>query len=172
MNVRLRALNIKDAPFMLEWMHDSSIVENLNVDFRSKNMDDCEKFIYSSLDDYDLHLAIVDLDDIYQGTVSLKNIRTDMAEFAIVIRKSAMGKDVAKNAMEQILNIGFCEKKLNLIYWYVSLENKRALRFYEKNNYKRIPPNKIALFQVGDDDNYFYEWFWVTYEEWMLRKAN
>ncbi len=111
MNIRLRVLKNSDASFMLEWMHNSTVVENLNVDFMSKTIEDCEKFISSSFgDDDNLHLAIVNQEDIYQGTVSLKNIHNKMAEFAIVIRKSAMGKDIAKYAMEQILHIGFCEK--------------------------------------------------------------
>lgn len=173
MNVRLRALKANDAVFMLEWMHTSSVVENLNVDFMSKTMKDCEKFIYTSLEsDNNLHLAIADQDDIYQGTVSLKNIHDKTAEFAIVIRESAMGKDIAKYAMEQILYIGFAEKKLSLIYWYVSFKNKRALRFYEKNNYKRIPSNKLEFIQIGDNDNCSCEWFCITYEEWMMRKVN
>lgn len=36
-----------------------------------------------------LHLAIVDENDEYMGTVSLKNIEEDKAEFAITVRKNA-----------------------------------------------------------------------------------
>lgn len=35
--MRLRNLELKDAPFMLEWMHDESVVENLRGRFSEKN---------------------------------------------------------------------------------------------------------------------------------------
>ena len=123
---------------MLEWMHDSFVVRNLKCNFGSKTISDCEKFINDSYTDKkNLHLAI-DLNGEYMGTVSLKNIEKGRAEFAIVIRKSAMGKGISKYAMEEIIRIGFYELNLNLIYWYVDPVNERAIRFYDKNNYKRI----------------------------------
>ncbi len=41
----------------------------------------------------DLHLAIVDDNDIYMGTVSLKHITNQSAERAIILRSCALGKD-------------------------------------------------------------------------------
>ena len=71
----LRKLKKNDAILMLEWMHDSSVVESLQTDFTSKTIEDCEKFIEDSLlDAHNLHFAIADEFDVYQGTVSLKNI--------------------------------------------------------------------------------------------------
>ena len=37
----LREFKQKDAPLMLEWMHDPSVVENLQTDFGSKTIEDC-----------------------------------------------------------------------------------------------------------------------------------
>ena len=168
MKIRLRNLRESDAPYMLEWMHDSKVVLYLKTNFMSKSIVDCVNFIKSSLrDDDNLHLAIANQDDMYQGTVSLKNIRDDMAEFAITICGSAMGKGIAHTAMKQMLNIGFYEKNLNLIYWYVSPENKRAIRFYEKHKYKRITNDRVALFDLGIGNGDFYEWFCVEKDEWI-----
>ena len=85
-----------------------------------------------------MHLAIADDNDEYVGTVSLKDIVDGFAEFAICIRRKYMGSGMAKEAMKNILDIGFNEHGLSKIYWCVSAENKRALRFYDKNGYKRI----------------------------------
>lgn len=142
----LRQLNTKDAPFMLEWMHDNSVVQDLQTDFASKTIEDCLEFIKASKDESEnLHLAIVDNNDEYLGTVSLKNIAVSFAEFAITVRSSAMGKGIAKDAMEKIIDIGFEEKDLEGIYWCVAPSNKRAIRFYDKNGYHRVPSETLNI---------------------------
>ena len=84
--MRLRKLELKDAPLMLEWMHDETVVKDMQADFSSKTLEDCNHFILSSKDTRkNLHLAIVDENDEYMGTVSLKNIEEDKAEFAITV---------------------------------------------------------------------------------------
>lgn len=129
----------EDAPLMLEWMHDPDVVQNMQADFAHKTLSDCENFIrVSYTDDKNLHLAVVDDNNTYMGTVSLKNIENDAAEFAITVRKNAMGKGFSKYAMSEIIRIGLEELNLKSIYWCVSPENKRAVKFYDKNGYMRI----------------------------------
>lgn len=144
--INLRKLDMKDAPFMFEWMHDDFIVHNLQTDFTEKTIEDCYLFIESarnSLVDY--HMAVVSDSDEYMGTVSLKHISCDIAEFAIVIRSSAMGKGFSKYAMERMLDEGFYKLNISSIYWCVSPENKRAVRFYDKNGYNRVSPDQLAI---------------------------
>jgi diamine N-acetyltransferase len=137
--MRLRKLELKDVELMLEWMHDPSVVEGLQTDFASKTIQDCENFIVAAQDgSKDFHLAIVNDEDEYMGTVSLKHIQNGSAEFAITVRKLAMGKGYSKYAMTKIIRIGFEKLNLQFIYWCVSPENKRAVRFYDKNGYQRI----------------------------------
>ena len=146
MNVRY--LDIKDAELMLEWMHDLDVVSDLYTDFMSLTLEDCKKFIKESKKNQEnLHLAIVDQNDTYMGTVSLKHIDEDgkTAEFAITIRSCAMGKGFSKFGMTQILQIGIEKIGLKKIYWCVSKNNIRAIPFYDKNMYNRTlnVPNKI-----------------------------
>lgn len=133
--MKLRRLDIKDMHYMLEWMHDRDVVKDLMARFETMTLEDCRKFIeLSQTDTVNLHLAITDDADQYMGTVSLKNIDKNAlyAEFAIAIRKCAMGKGFAKYAMSEMLRKGFEEFGLNTIYWDVSKKNVRAIRFYEK----------------------------------------
>ncbi len=146
--MKLRELKQEDSELMLEWMQDDSVVHDLQTDFMKLTIDDCKNFIKQAREQYTeknphyLHYAITDEDsedfDEYLGTVSLKNIdyRNERAEFAITIRQKAMGIGLARLAMQEIISIGFERYDLNLIYWYVSPENMRANRFYEKNGYK------------------------------------
>ncbi len=148
---------------MLEWMHDKNVVENLRTDFMSKTIEDCERFIVSSQEDkVNLHLAIVDENDCYMGTVSLKNIREQSAEFGITVRAAAMGKGYSKAAMEQMLRKGFEELGLEEIYWCVSPENKRAVRFYDKNGYERTEAEQLKITGgYSQEQIAFYLWYLV-----------
>lgn len=161
--IHLRKLEPKDAPLMLEWMHDPSVVEHLHANFLSKTREDCERFIVNSrTDESSLHLAIADESDVYQGTVSLKDIHDGTAEFAITIRTAAMGKGISRAAMAEIIRIGFEEKKLNSVFWCVSPENKRAVRFYDKNGYRRVPHERLSIRGYGDDMIRSMLWYLVS----------
>lgn len=145
---------------MLEWMHDPSVVENLQANFASKTLNDCECFISSAQNlETDLHMAVVDAEDTYMGTVSLKHIGYDTAEFAITVRASAMGHGYSRFAMQSILEYGIRELELQEIYWCVSPANKRAVRFYDKNGYVRTDeiPNHLAKM-------YSQELIWYVYK--------
>ncbi len=144
--MNLRKLDLRDAPFMLEWMHDESVVKDLQADFKNKTIDDCVHFIETARDmSKNCHLAIVDDSDEYMGTVSLKHLNLSSAEFGIAIRKKAMGKGYSKSAMTEIIQYGFNVLHLQNIYWCVNPMNTRALRFYDKNNYTRVIPEEMGL---------------------------
>ena len=146
--MKLRKLELKDAPLMLEWMHDKSVVEDLRTNFLSKTIEDCENFIKNSWNDKNnWNVAITDEEDTYMGTISLKNIKEDSAEFGITIRACAMGKGYSIWAMKEILNIGFQEKNLKKIYWCVSPDNKRAVRFYDKNGFQRVDAKELDMIE-------------------------
>lgn len=183
----LRSLKIKDAPLMLEWMHDSSVVEKLNRDFGAMTIEDCEGFIEKNMlvkaDISDeeaisdmkmrdgLHLAIADDTDEYQGTVSLKNIdrASSAAEFAITIRRSAMGHGVSAEAMREIIRLGHKVVGLGLIYWYVNKDNERAVRFYDKNGYRRCTVDELIGLGVKLEEELktetAYLWYVDAWEE-------
>lgn len=136
--MKLRNLELKDAPLMLEWMHDETVVEKMRGRFAEKSIKDCESFIKNSWNkEKDIHLAIVSDEDEYMGTVSLKNIDTKngSAEFAITVRKSAMGRGYSWFGMEEIMERAFNEYDLENVYWCVSRKNERAVRFYDKHNF-------------------------------------
>ena len=157
-NMKLRKLEMKDAPFMLEWMHDDSVVHNLRTDFASKTIEDCKQFIETAQDSSgNLHLAIVDENDEYMGTVSLKHITEDSAEFGITVRKCAMGKGFSKYGMVEIIKIGKKERGINKIYWCVDPSNHRAIRFYDKNDYKQVAaPNEANGYTEVEKNRYVW----------------
>jgi len=145
---------------MLEWMHDKDVVKDLRKDFGSRTIRDCEYFIRESNNIKEsLHLAIVNDNDEYMGTVSLKHITEKTAEFGITIRSCAMGKGYSRFGMDAILAKGFIELGLKEIYWCVDPNNKRALRFYKKNTYQCCDAPQNANYSI-EEKNYFV-WFHV-----------
>lgn len=129
----------KDAKFMLEWMHDSNVAEVFDKDFSSFTIEDVINFISQNRKEgKNYHFAIVDKNDEYLGTISLKNISEDNnAEYAIVLRSKAHGQGIAKEASKELLKIGFEQMKLEKIYLNVLATNPRAIRFYEKMGFKK-----------------------------------
>lgn len=157
----LRKLESRDAPAMLSWMHDESVVGHLHTDFASKSLTDCEKFIVASQNmENDAHFAIASDEDEYMGTVSLKHIDRDggTAEFAITVRKESMGRGYSWFGMEAILKKAFSDFGLESVYWCVSRKNKRAVRFYDKHNFHEaldIPAEALKRY-TGEDDLKWY----------------
>lgn len=164
--MELRKLKLDDAKYMLEWMHDPNVVQWLQTKFINKSLEDCQNFISNSWNDKtNLHLAITNDKDEYLGTVSLKNIDINKgcAEFAITVRKSAMGTGCAAEGMRKIIRKGFEEFGLKNIYWCVARENKRAISFYLKNGYKEVATPKIeeiTQYTVAEIEKYL--WFQIT----------
>lgn len=131
----LRPLKEKDNKYMLEWMKDSRV--NCFFRFNSDNttIKTVTEFINNCLEDkHNYHFAIADENDIYQGTISLKNIDADAntAEYAIALRYEAQGKGLGTFATKQILNYAFETLKLNRVYLNVLSDNINAIKLYEK----------------------------------------
>lgn len=161
--MKLRPLAIKDAELMLEWMHDPFVVEKLQTNFLEKTIENCIYFIKNSRDENNVHLAIANDEDLYMGTVSLKHITENTAEFAITVRKDAMGKGYSIWAMKEILKRGFEEYQLKEIYWCVAKDNARALRFYDKNNFPREDASNINIAAGYTREQIdAYVWYQVT----------
>lgn len=137
----IRKLELKDLHHMYEWMHDENVTKNLQADFASFTFEKIENFIKSAMeqnkDSENIHYAIVDENDEYMGTISLKNInkKDKNAEYAIVTRSVAHGKGYAAKATKDILKMGFEEFGLEKIYLYVSVKNVCANKFYKKCNF-------------------------------------
>lgn len=165
----LRALELRDAPLMLEWMHDCTLADKLQTDFSSKNLNDCINFIKGTkTQTNDIHLAIVDKYDEYMGTVSLKNVKEDQAEFAIAIRRKATGKGYSIFAMREMIRMGFEKMHLSFIYWCVNPENIRALKFYDKNGFLRITPNEVIVGpEYSKEQISSYIWYGIYKSEYQ-----
>lgn len=143
----LRRLEEKDAPFMLEWMHDNTINCNFQYPFAEMTIEKVKAFIEDSFNEENKHFAIVDAKDEYLGTISLKNIsqKNKNAEYAIVTRKKAHGTGAAMQATQELLCYAFQELGLHKVYLNVLEDNIRARKFYEKCGFVQEGISKDAI---------------------------
>lgn len=151
--MKLRMLQDKDADLMLEWMHDESVVRFFRFNSLSKTKEDVLEFIHYAQkpNEMEQHFAIVNDEDEYLGTISLKNIdlHNKNAEYAICVRKAAMGKNVAREGTNLILNYAFHDLQLEKVYLNVLTENVRAVKFYEKYGFQFEGEFKKHLMHQG-----------------------
>lgn len=129
----LRRLKEKDAPLMLEWMHDNSINCWFRYPFADMTLDKARLFIKYSFDEENQHFAITDGNDEYLGTISLKKIseKDHNAEFAIATRKKAKGTGMVELATTEILRYAFNDLGLHRVYLKVLSDNIEARELYE-----------------------------------------
>lgn len=139
--MNLRALESRDATYMFEWMTDSEVTKHLHQKYDSCDISDAETFIINANKGGDeQHFAIVNDEDEYMGTTSLRHIDPieGLAEFAIVVRKTAMNKGYAWQGMVETLVYAFNILNLDRIYWRVKKDNKRAVRFFLKHGFNML----------------------------------
>ncbi len=162
MEYKLRKLKEKDVDFMLEWMHDDEINQYFVFDAKNTTKMQALEFISKSQNlDINANFAIVDSTDEYLGTISLKAIdhKNKNAEYAISLRKKAIGTGAATIATQAIISYAFNDLQLNKVYLNVLSDNIRAIKFYEKSGFIYEGEFKKHIIKNGEFKN--LKWFAV-----------
>lgn len=136
--MELRRLKENDIQGMLEWMHDPNVFQFFRFSCENYTEENVAQFIKQAQIDFDndihRHYAIVDENDQYLGTISLKDIdkKSLNAEYAISLRSNVHGKGIATWATKEILKIAFLQLGLLRVYLNVLSNNTSAIHLYEK----------------------------------------
>ena len=163
--IRLRRLEEKDIPGMLEWMHDPEINRWFRFDAASMTEERVKIFIAGSFTETNRHYAIADDDDNYLGTISLEDIDRENAHalYAVSLRADAWGQDIALTATNMLLDIAFRELDLERVYLNVLSDNGRAKRFYEKAGFHYEGCFRKHLKLLGEWRD--WDWYSILKEE-------
>lgn len=163
MYIKLRELKEKDIEGMLEWMHDPSINCFFRFNGEDMNYDKALSFIDLKPENAH-HYAVVNEDDEYLGTISLKDIDhiNHKAEYAISMRKKYHGTNAARYATDLLINEAR-KLKLHRIYLNVLSENNRAINFYKKYGFVYEGTSKDDVLIKGKYHDLL--WFGLIVEE-------
>ena len=141
--IKLRPLEKKDAKYMLEWMHDDATQLCFQKSMKAITIDEAERFCRNAIipkkieNGDNLHWAIVEDNDEYLGTISLKEIDLigKSAEYAIAMRPVVRGQGIAYEATKCILKYAFINYKLEVVYLNVWDGNIAAIKLYERSGF-------------------------------------
>ena len=156
--IRIRKLEEKDIPFMIEWMQDEELTKNLQADFKKiANYKSQLEFINNSISDSSKNFAIVDDNDEYQGSISLKNIDVDipLGTFTCITGVSGSGKS-------SLVNEILCKEVASKLYnskerpgkhkKILGLDNIDKLVAISQNPIGRTPRSNPATYTGVFDD--------------------
>lgn len=131
--IAFRKLQLKDAEKMLEWMHDADISRMYQTDFAHYTLSDAQDFILHSFSEDNQHFAVVDGQDEYLGTVSLKNISkyNKNAQLASAFRKCA-SEETYTDAVLRMMAYGFEKLQLEEVYVHILEDSGRFIQFYTR----------------------------------------
>lgn len=176
--ISLRMLDKKDATLMYEWMHDPDIQKCFKENMQGASLADAERFCENAKfqekvqNGDSIHYAIVNENDEYLGTVSLKVMDLDngSAEYAITLRKNAQGKGIAFKATGLILKKAFDEYHLHRVYLNVLDDNKAAISLYERSGFTFEGEFREHLFLNGRFVN--WKWYGILKDEFDEGRFN
>lgn len=173
--IKLRNLKSKDAKNMLEWMHDADTTRHFRKNMLEMTMEEVLFFIEKnksfSPEQTSRHYAIVDEEDTYLGTISLKEINTTdkNAEYAIALRSAARGKGVAEKATSLLMEVAFEELGLERVYLNVLASNARAIGFYEKFGFREEGTFKKHLLICGMYED--LKWYGLLKDDYRIQEG-
>lgn len=82
-----------------------------------------------------------------------------MAEFAIAVRKCAMEKGYSSYGMREIIRLAKEEIGWSEVIWCVSQFNERAVRFYDKNGFRKkyeVPKSYLELYEERQRESFYW----------------
>lgn len=171
--ISLRKLMEKDAPLMLEWMHDEKVQAGFKKNMLDATLEDAIGFIRSAQDleltksGQSLHFAIVNEEDEYLGTISLKNVDVvnQTAEYAVATRRKAHGMGTAYTATRLLLHKAFEEYHLRRVYLSVYSNNESAIQLYEKCGFRFEGEFREHFVIGGEPVN--WKWYGILQNEFQ-----
>lgn len=163
----IRELEMVDAQPMFETLNDKNVNQYMNIGSSTITLNDCKNFILNSRDkSKNIHFAITD-NNLWVGTISLKNIDNvvGQAEYAIITSSKIHGKGIAFVATMELLDFAFSKMKLNRIYLNVLTDNERANHFYIKCGFKLEGTFRMSTCVKGNIVD--LNWYSILREEYL-----
>ncbi|NLC64901.1 MAG: GNAT family N-acetyltransferase [Erysipelothrix sp.] len=140
----------KHIPTYYKWRNDETVAVFDQSEFlRPRSFEEIEEWSQILVNG---HTYIASVDGVYIGTIALMKVdeRNRHAELAIVIgEKDYWSKGYGSQMMHTLLEYGFEGLNLERLYLHVFSFNERAIKFYEKFNFKHEGTLRNMLYRNG-----------------------
>ena len=140
----------KHIPTYYKWRNDETVAVFDQSEFlRPRSYEEIEDWAQILVNG---HTYIASVDGVYIGTIALMKVdeRNRHAELAIVIgEKDYWSKGYGSQMMHTLLEYGFEGLNLERLYLHVFSFNERAIKFYEKFNFKHEGTLRNMLYRNG-----------------------
>ncbi len=137
-------------PTYYKWRNDETVAVFDQSEFlRPRSYEEIEDWAQILVNG---HTYIASVDGVYIGTIALMKLdeRNRHAELAIVIgEKDYWSKGYGSQMMHTLLEYGFEGLNLDRLYLHVFSFNERAIKFYEKFNFKHEGTLRNMLYRNG-----------------------
>ena len=137
-------------PTYYKWRNDETVAVFDQSEFlRPRSYEEIEEWSQILVNG---HTYIASVDGVYIGTIALMKVdeRNRHAELAIVIgEKDYWSKGYGSQMMHTLLEYGFEGLNLDRLYLHVFSFNERAIKFYEKFNFKHEGTLRNMLYRNG-----------------------
>lgn len=137
-------------PTYYKWRNDETVAVFDQSEFlRPRSYEEIEDWAQILVNG---HTYIASVDGVYIGTIALMKLdeRNRHAELAIVIgEKDYWSKGYGSQMMHTLLEYGFEGLNLERLYLHVFSFNERAIKFYEKFNFKHEGTLRNMLYRNG-----------------------
>lgn len=137
-------------PTYYKWRNDETVAVFDQSEFlRPRSFEEIEDWAQILVNG---HTYIASVDGVYIGTIALMKVdeRNRHAELAIVIgEKDYWSKGYGSQMMHTLLEYGFEGLNLDRLYLHVFSFNERAIKFYEKFNFKHEGTLRNMLYRNG-----------------------
>ncbi|SNR14198.1 GNAT family N-acetyltransferase [Tenacibaculum jejuense] len=173
--ITLKTLSKKDIFPFYDWINDDDVIKYSLSLFRKINTEKEIENWYSELlkneKDITLGIFLESTNELigYAGICDISETNKSGEYYIFIGEKKLWGKGIGTKVTEQILKIGFVDKKLNRIMLTVSEPNIGGLKAYEKSGFKIEGRLREASFR----DNGFHDKLIMSIlkSEWKERKT-
>jgi RimJ/RimL family protein N-acetyltransferase len=152
-HVRLRQIEELDLPKLRDW-RNSPYIRAYTREYRPLNMLNQKKWFEFLLTDQSNIMFVIEKKDNEEiiGCCGLTHInwKEGHGEVSIYIGEEKwQEKGYASDALQLLLNYGFCELRLHRIYAIIFGYNEASIKFFEKNRFKLEGRHREARFWDG-----------------------
>jgi len=168
--ILLKLLELDDEAYIVKWRNQKEIINNM-FNYKGVTIEEHRNWFKNYLlnDNRIEFIIIVKESGKRIGTIGLSDIdfRNQKAEYGILIgEESELGKGYGYEASKEIIKYGFKELNLKKIYLKTFIDNKKAIKLYDRLGFIKEGVLRKEIFKKGEHKDVVL--MSILKDEWTL----